>query len=471
MAVASREALDHTTSNDAGCSRIPLRSGGGAAGAAEADDLDLVVGGHEAVTRCDGVGPGAEVALLDLDDAMAAGAEQVMVVRIAAQAIAELAAVVGERVDDALLVEEREGAVDRREADRGGAAAQAAPQRLGRKVVALACELLEHLEPLARRADAPLLEQTGERLVIRLRRARHGPILARMTMRTILVISCLGLTFAAEPVVAAGGTLRVVAAENAYGDIAAQIGGAHVSLTSILTDPNADPHLFEPGTSNALAVARARVVIQNGLGYDAFMSKLEDASPSAKRTVVTVADVLGIRGKDANPHLWYDVPALGRIAGAIAGALERADPSHAAAYRAGLRRFSASLRPLRAEVALVQKRFHGQPVATTEPVPGYLVAAAGLRDLAPSEFTRAIESGTEPSPRAFAEMMVLLSDRRVRVLLYNSQAVSPITSRVRDAAAKAGIPVVPVRETLPAHRSLQDWLLGETRALSRALAP
>ena len=103
-------------------------------------------------------------------------------------------------------------------------------------------------------------------------------------------------------------TLNVVAAESVYGNIVAQIGGAHVAVTSILDDPNADPHLYEPGTSNALAVAKAKVVIQNGLGYDAFMSRLESASPNSHRNVITISDVLGINGKNANPHLWYDVP-------------------------------------------------------------------------------------------------------------------------------------------------------------------
>ena len=122
--------------------------------------------------------------------------------------------------------------------------------------------------------------------------------------------------------------LDVVAAENVYGDIAAQIGGPHVEVTSLLTSPSADPHLFEPSTSSGLAVSTAKVVLQNGLGYDAFMTKLEDASPSNDRVVLTVADVLGVHGKDANPHLWYDVPRLNRVASAVATSFARADPAH-----------------------------------------------------------------------------------------------------------------------------------------------
>src|SRR6266568_8793008 len=122
-------------------------------------------------------------------------------------------------------------------------------------------------------------------------------------MRSILVITGLLLAGCGGGASSTGGRLSVVAAENVYGNIAAQIGGRHVSVTSILTSPNADPHLFEPGTSNGLAVAGAKVVLQNGLGYDAFMTRLENASPSKSRVVVTMSDVLGIHGKDANPHL------------------------------------------------------------------------------------------------------------------------------------------------------------------------
>jgi zinc/manganese transport system substrate-binding protein len=290
-------------------------------------------------------------------------------------------------------------------------------------------------------------------------------------MRTIIVLTSAGALLAGcGGAATAGSGLAVVAAENAYGDIAQQIGGAHVHVTSILSDPNADPHLFEPGSSNGLAVATAAVVIQNGVGYDAFMTRLENAAPNAKRSVLTIADVLGVRGRDANPHLWYDVPALGRIARAIATALERADPARTSAYRAGLARFDASLDPLRREVARIHALFGGAGVAYTEPVPGYLIDAAGLMNLSPPSFTRAIEDGTEPSPQAVAAMNTLITRRQIKVLLYNRQAVSPITSRVLAAAAHAHIAVVGVTETLPPHRSFQQWQLAQARQLAAALA-
>jgi zinc/manganese transport system substrate-binding protein len=288
-------------------------------------------------------------------------------------------------------------------------------------------------------------------------------------MRTVIVLSVLLLAGCGSTTKSDGG-LDVVAAENVYGNIASQIGGPRVSVMSILTNPTADPHLFEPVTSSGLALSRAKVVLQNGLGYDAFMTKLESAEPSKRRIVVTMADALDVHGADANPHLWYDAPRLDRIGRAIAGALAKADPAHADAYEAGLQHFERSLGPLRHEIAAIRERYRGAPVAYTEPVPGYLVAAAGLRNLAPDAFTRAIEDGSEPPPSAVAAMDDLIAKHRIRALLYNDQSVSPITARLRDSARAAGIPVVPMSETLPAGRSFQQWQFDQARALAAALA-
>jgi zinc/manganese transport system substrate-binding protein len=288
-----------------------------------------------------------------------------------------------------------------------------------------------------------------------------------MRVRTIL-ICCISAALAAGCGATRGRGLQVVASTNVYGDIARQIAGPSAHVTSILSDPNADPHLFEARTSNGLAVARAKVVIANGLGYDAFMQQLEQ-STATHAVRLTVADALDVHGAEANPHLWYDLPALGKIGSAIAGALSRADPRHAGRYAAGRERFDASLAPLRRAVAALRAAHRGDAVASTEPVPDYLVAAAGLRELAPSAFTRAVADGTEPAPGALAGMLRLVRERRIRVLLYNTQAVSPITKRVRAAARAAHVPVVGVTETLPSGETYQSWQLRQVRALAAAL--
>lgn len=289
-----------------------------------------------------------------------------------------------------------------------------------------------------------------------------------MRMRIVL-ICCLSLSGAGCGGAAAR-TADVVAGTNVYGDIAAQLAGPRLRVASILSDPNADPHLYEPGTRNGLAVAHAKLLLVNGLGYDAFLTRLADASPSAARVTVTIADALGVHGAGANPHLWYDVPRLPRIAAAIERGLERAFPARAAEFRARLLRFDASLRPLTAEVAAIRSAHAGVAVAYTEPVPGYLLAAAGLRNLAPAAFTRALEEGSEPPPAAVSDMLALFRGHSVRALLYNEQAVSPISSRVQEAARAADIPVVGVTETLPRGETFQSWQLAQATAVAKALA-
>jgi zinc/manganese transport system substrate-binding protein len=289
-------------------------------------------------------------------------------------------------------------------------------------------------------------------------------IVVALAMVTV-VSACAGAGGSA----AGTGLVKVVAAENFYGDIARHVGGRFVGVTSILSDPNADPHLFDPGTTTAALVADADVVIDNGLGYDAWMDRLLAAAPSDHRQVVTIATVLGIHGVGANPHLWYDVPKLPEIARGIAAGLGRADPGHRAVYDAQAAGFIASLRPLNQAVDAIRRTDGGARVAYTEPVPQYLLDAAGLVSDTPADFARAIEEGSEPSPQAVAAMEALLTGRQVRVLLYNSQATSPITQRLQALAEANGIPVVAVTETLPRGRSFVEWQLSQVQALAKAL--
>jgi zinc/manganese transport system substrate-binding protein len=290
--------------------------------------------------------------------------------------------------------------------------------------------------------------------------------MARTVLICLAVLALAGCGSGAK----IGQKVTVVASTNVYGDLVRQIGGSHVEVTSVLNDPNADPHLFEPGTATGLAVARARIVIENGLDYDSFMQRLERAAPSDNRRVLTVADVLGVHGAGANPHLWYDPTALPKIAAAIEQALVAVDPTQQDAYEKGLGAFITSIAPLQAAVAALRANHAGAPIAYTEPVPEYLIRAAGLRNVAPSTFTVPIQQGTEPSASAVSVLVELVTKRRVRALLYNEQAISPITARVRAAAKRAGVPVVPITETLPAGLSFQQWQLDQVRALQQALA-
>jgi zinc/manganese transport system substrate-binding protein len=266
------------------------------------------------------------------------------------------------------------------------------------------------------------------------------------------------------------GVVKVVAGENFWGNIAAQIGGPHVQVTSILSSPAADPHLYESDVASALAVAQAGLVIANGAGYDDFLSQLVGVTANAGRVVLSVQAVLGAYGPDVNPHFWYDIPRVPQVAAAIEAALARLDPGNAKVFAANLAAFDASLRPAEAVLASIRRRYPGAPVAYTERVPGYLLQAAGLEVVTPPGFAAAIENGNDPSPGDTAEMFGLITGRKAKALLYNAQATSAVTQQVRALAVRAHVPVVPVTETMPpAYRSYQAWQLAQATALLDAL--
>jgi len=272
------------------------------------------------------------------------------------------------------------------------------------------------------------------------------------------------------PAVAAGAAsaVQVVAAENFYGDVVRQIGGAHVAVTSIISNPSTDPHSYESSTSDASAVGRAALIVQNGLGYDAFMRKLEDASPNRGRTIIDAGAVFGRKTGD-NPHQWYDPATMPRVAALVAAELARRDPRDRAYYAANLRRFNASLRPWTHLIAALRSRYRGAPVAVTEPVFGYALAALGLDVRTPRSFQLAIQEGNDPSPQDVQTEQSLLTGNRVKVLFYNQQAVEPTTTTLLGLARAHHVPIVGVYETMPPDKTYQGWMLAELQATGKAL--
>jgi zinc/manganese transport system substrate-binding protein len=268
---------------------------------------------------------------------------------------------------------------------------------------------------------------------------------------------------------AAPSVVQVVAAENFWGNITSQIGGRDVKVTSLITNPNADPHLFETDALDAATLAEARVVIENGAGYDTWMGSLLGAD-SGHPTIVNAASVLHVTGSDPNPHLWYDIPRVPTVAAAIASALTKAAPQDASAFKANLARFDASLAPLDATLATIRARFHNVSVAYTERVPGYALAVADLDVKTPSGFARAIEDGVDPGPADTLAMQKLIVDHDINVLLYNVQTVTPATTQIRALAKQHGIPVVGVSETMPGGvATYQQWQQSQLTNLLRAL--
>ncbi|OBH00608.1 hypothetical protein A9X04_28075 [Mycobacterium sp. E3247] len=262
----------------------------------------------------------------------------------------------------------------------------------------------------------------------------------------------------------------MVAAENFWGDITKQIGGNHVSVTSVISDPNADPHLYESDARTAAAVSKAQLVIVNGLGYDDFMAKLLSASPNPNRKVLTAADLMQLSRPNANPHIWYDIAKVPEVSAAIAAQLGALDPADATAFTANAKTFSDSLAPIDAAIANIRTRYPGAPVGYTERVPAYLLEAAGLKLATPASFAQAIEDGNDPSPADNAAMDTAVRGRAIRVLLYNAQVTSPATDAVKALAQRGGIPVVGVTETLPAtDANFQAWQLRQVTELTTAL--
>jgi zinc/manganese transport system substrate-binding protein len=265
-----------------------------------------------------------------------------------------------------------------------------------------------------------------------------------------------------------GRPLHIVAAENFYGDIAAQLAGPNAQVTSVLRNAAGDPHLFEPDVSTARAVAGADLVIYNGLAYDVWMERLLAASRAPNRRVVSAASVLPHTGAGRNPHLWYDPAVIASVARTIEAQLAELDPGRRAQYAQRLDRFLTSLRPIETQIANLRARFAGTTVAATEPIAQYLTDAIGLV-MSNARFQIAVMNGTEPSARDTADFERTLENHRVRVLIYNRQVSSGAVERLLAIARGSRVPIVGMTETQPPGVDYQRWMLGEITALGRAL--
>jgi len=290
---------------------------------------------------------------------------------------------------------------------------------------------------------------------------------AGSVLRFAAFVALLALPFATAQAQTAGGPLKVVAAENFYGGIAAQIGGAHVSVSNIIANPDQDPHSFEATPGQVRMVADAKVVIFNGGHYDEWMEKLLKASPRKDRITVSAAAVVKAN-HGGNPHLWYAPPTMPTVAKAIAAALTKADAAHTAEYAANLDKTLADLERVTQRVGQLRDKHKGKPVAATEPVFGLMADALGLT-MRNQKFQMAMMNESEPSARDIAAFETDLKTRKVKVLLYNSQVSDKLAQRLVAIAKDSDIPVIGVTETQPADTSFVDWMLSQLDALDKAL--
>ena len=266
-----------------------------------------------------------------------------------------------------------------------------------------------------------------------------------------------------------GAKIDAVGAENEYADVIGQIGGKYVSVSAIMSDPNTDPHTFEASPQVASEVSAAQLIVQNGLGYDDFMGKIEQADANSSRKVIDVQNLLGLPDSTPNPHLWYKPSTMPAVAAAIEGDLAALDPAHAAYFKADLATFDHSLSTWSSAISELNTKYAGDAVATTEPVADYLLEAAGIDNLTPWAFQADVMNGTDPSPQDVATEQALFTEHKVKAFVYNQQVTDSLTESLLTLAHQNGIPVVGVYETMPTPGyDFQNWMLAEVSALGNA---
>jgi len=265
------------------------------------------------------------------------------------------------------------------------------------------------------------------------------------------------------------GAITVVAGENFWGSIALQLGGSKVNVQSVVTDPNADPHEYESSTADARAFADAALVILNGAGYDDWGQKLLDANPSSGRRVLVAAALLGKKAGD-NPHFWYNPDYVMKVADEITAEYRSIDSANAGYFDQLRAQLTAAFTPYMSEVALIKQRYGGMPIGSTESIFVYMAAALGLNLTTPPEFMDAVAEGNDAPVSAVATFQSQITATQIKVLVYNVQTATQVTTNIKDLAAAHHIPSVGVSETVqPPGQAFQDWQLRQLESLQSAL--
>jgi zinc/manganese transport system substrate-binding protein len=291
-------------------------------------------------------------------------------------------------------------------------------------------------------------------------------ILVGVTVVLLLAVACsTGATTAGST----GSALQVIAGENFWGDIASQLGGNKAVVQSVVTDPNADPHEYESNTNDARAFATANLVILNGAGYDDWGQKLLSASPNEGRKVLNVADLLGKKSGD-NPHFWYDPTYVTQVADKITAEYKALDSGDASYFDQQRTAFTSSLEPYLHRLAEIKQKFAGVPVGATESIFVYMAGYLGLNLISPPEFMQAVAEGNDPPASTVVTFHNQIAQKAIKVLVYNVQTATAVTTNLRIEATQQSIPVVGVSETLqPVSATFQEWQDSQLIALENAL--
>ncbi|TSE15789.1 ABC transporter substrate-binding protein [Arthrobacter sp. KBS0703] len=313
------------------------------------------------------------------------------------------------------------------------------------------------------------------------RRRPAAFVAAAGTALMLLLAGCSSTVQASAPT--GTGTVEVATSTDVYGDIVHVIGGDRVHVTPIIHSASQDPHSYQATTQDKLTVSKARILIENGGGYDDFFSTLAADNTAGDQQVINVTKLSGLAPQtgtasqgasgtpEFNEHLWYNLEAMTTFADTLSGELARVDPAGASSFAANADRFKAELGKLKDRTAALKARRGGEAVAITEPVPLYLLDAAGLVNKTPEEYSHAIEAGQDVPVPVLQKTLDLISGKAVKMLAYNDQTEGPQTKKLKDAATAAGVPVVDFTETLPEGQNYLQWMSANVDHVEKALQP
>ncbi len=296
---------------------------------------------------------------------------------------------------------------------------------------------------------------------------------AVLTFLALLVIISVVVVFffsAAKKTTNSSTQLNIVAGEDFWGSLASQLGGSKVNVTSIVTDPNSDPHEYESNTANAREFASANLVILNGAGYDSWGDKLLSASPNPKQKVLNVASLLGKKNGD-NPHFWYSPSYVNQVISKIEEDLIGLAPNNSNYFKARYSSLKSNLAAYQERISTIKKQFAGVKVASTEDIFVYLSQAIGLDLISPPAFMEAVAEGNDPPANSVVQFQQQLESGQVKLLVYNTQTITPLTDSIKKLAIAKHIPIVGVSETIePPNLSFQDWMNNILSEIQKALA-
>ncbi len=263
--------------------------------------------------------------------------------------------------------------------------------------------------------------------------------------------------------------LKVVAAENVWGSLVSQIGGNHVQVLSVVSDPNVDPHEYESNVQDARAFAEAAYVVENGAGYDAWADHVLNADQYSQRRVLNVATFLGKKPGD-NPHLWYDPASVNQVIRRMRDDLIAIDPANTQDYQKNYQTLQGSLSAYQQGITVIKERFAGTKVASTEDIFVYVAQAAGLNLISPPAFMQAVAEGTDPPTSSVVAFQQALQASQAKLLVYNTQTVTALTESMKNLALSRQIPVIGVSEIIqPPEASFQTWMGGQVARIQQAL--